>query len=940
MVLMIALFPVAGLVASATISILKLGRNNVEHDARSIANAAARKHQQLLSETEQLLSILGEVPALRDAASPACSELLRRMLGVKNQYVNLGVFAPNGDVVCSSVPPQNPVNAADRPFFREALATRRFTLSGYHTGRMTGKPVLVASLPVYDDARELLVVVFAAIELTTLGRLIDLTNLPENSFVVVIDGQGQILAQQPGHEQYFGTMLHGFSGIRETIAQNSNSVIEITGADGIERLASFVPLLEPAGDGNAHIGIAIPASAASTGTHILTNLVAQIALTFLLVFAVLKTGIDRYVIRGITELASAVRHGGRSALQHAPSISGQSAEIIELARSLDDMSASLRRALHDLEAQKAALDEHAIVSMADTEGNITYVNDKFCTISQHSREELLGRNHNIVNSAYHSRDFFKDLWQSISGGKVWAGELRNRAKDGSFYWVMTTIVPLKDYHGHIREYISIRTEITSLKETQHALMRNEKELEQNIRARTLNLMYAKDQLELDIIERKRIEQELQGALNNQQALLGRQRAILDALPANIALLDQQGIIVACNDAWRSFAQANGWAAAESGIGCNYLDVCDHAYGESSDEAATAGIGIRGVLGGRIPVFELEYPCHAPSDQRWFKLIVSPLMPGEQRGAVVMHIDVSDRVHSEQILQKNYAELKQMHNELQTTQLQLLQREKLSAIGQLAAGVAHEINTPIGYVQSNLEYVKRDLQDVLRLVAAYEDAESEFPAEVRERMRDTRSVLKIEETTRDLLSAVAESQEGVNRVREIVLTLRDFSHIDSTGWQWTNLHTGLESTLKIAANELKYKATVVRHYGDIPDVLCLPSQINQVFLNLLLNACHAIEGQGTITIRTGAEDDAVWIEIADTGRGMSEATLSRIFEPFFTTKAVGQGTGLGLSLSYSIIQKHNGRITIDSQVGGGSRFRIELPVRQPEKPDIHQVPISK
>jgi two-component system NtrC family sensor kinase len=174
----------------------------------------------------------------------------------------------------------------------------------------------------------------------------------------------------------------------------------------------------------------------------------------------------------------------------------------------------------------------------------------------------------------------------------------------------------------------------------------------------------------------------------------------------------------------------------------------------------------------------------------------------------------------------------------------------------------------------------------------------------------------------------ESRDGITRVKKIVQDLKDFSHQGGDeDWQWALLHDGLDTTLNIVNNEIKYKAKVVKEYGDIPPIQCLSSQINQVLMNILVNAAHSIEGTGTITIRTAERDDEVRVEVSDTGSGIAPEHMTRIFDPFFTTKPVGKGTGLGLSLSYSIVQKHHGRIEVESELGKGTTFRVCLPIRQ-------------
>jgi two-component system NtrC family sensor kinase len=257
--------------------------------------------------------------------------------------------------------------------------------------------------------------------------------------------------------------------------------------------------------------------------------------------------------------------------------------------------------------------------------------------------------------------------------------------------------------------------------------------------------------------------------------------------------------------------------------------------------------------------------------------------------------------------------------LEETQNQLMQSEKMAAIGQLAAGVAHEINNPVGFVNSNLGTLKLYTGHLLDVIAAYETGDPALIASARQQadlafLRD------------DLPTLIHESQEGLGRVTRIVQDLKDFSHVDEAEQQEADLNAGIESTLNVVWNEIKYKAEVIRELGDIPPVRCVPAQINQVFMNLLVNAAQAIERRGRIILRSGQEDGFVWCEIEDNGKGMSADVQQRIFEPFFTTKPVGKGTGLGLSLSYDIIvKKHGGRLDVRSTPGVGSCFRLSLPV---------------
>ncbi|MBI5138001.1 MAG: PAS domain S-box protein [Nitrospirae bacterium] len=261
--------------------------------------------------------------------------------------------------------------------------------------------------------------------------------------------------------------------------------------------------------------------------------------------------------------------------------------------------------------------------------------------------------------------------------------------------------------------------------------------------------------------------------------------------------------------------------------------------------------------------------------------------------------------------------------------QLLQSEKLASLGQLAAGVAHEINNPVGYVNANIGTLGGYLSDLFQVIDAYREADALIAShpELAERVRAARVRADLDYLRGDTQALVEECVEGITRVKRIVRDLREFSHVNNDEWELADLHRGIESTLNIVRNEIKYKAEVVREYADLPMVECVPSQLSQVFMNLLVNAAHAIQQRGTITIRTGAAGEFVWVEVADDGKGIPPEHMEKLFDPFFTTKPVGQGTGLGLSLAYGIVRKHNGTIDVASEEGNGATFRVTLPVRR-------------
>jgi two-component system NtrC family sensor kinase len=315
-----------------------------------------------------------------------------------------------------------------------------------------------------------------------------------------------------------------------------------------------------------------------------------------------------------------------------------------------------------------------------------------------------------------------------------------------------------------------------------------------------------------------------------------------------------------------------------------------------------------VLDGKGAAFDLV----RENEGRFLEFTFVPLRAKRKSFAIVN--DLTDQRRSAQRLQDYARELEQANRQMKEAQAQLIQSEKMASLGQLVAGIAHEINTPIGSINSNNDTLIRSvsrMQDFLNC--------AQCPPDVRENPEVVKIMGILEDINRN-------NRIACDRIMNIIRSLKNFARLDEGERRRVDIHEGIDSSLILVHHQIKNRIHVAKEYGDLPEIQCYPNQLSQVFMNILVNASQAIPDKGTITIRTFREGDEVNVTISDTGIGISKDHLSRIFDPGFTTKGAGVGTGLGLSICRKIIQDHHGRIAVESEVGKGTTFTITLPVQ--------------
>ena len=460
-------------------------------------------------------------------------------------------------------------------------------------------------------------------------------------------------------------------------------------------------------------------------------------------------------------------------------------------------------------------------------------------------------------------------------------------------WLYFTAAPLRNEAGEIIGAIETLQDVSERRFAEQEVARHRTQLEQLVEERSAALATSVRELE----------------------------AFIDNAPIGVVYTSSGKVLRSNRKMDEVFGLPQGTA-----VGMSALD-----FYLSTDDYAALGQVAQPVLSQGLPLHHEMWMRHSSGKPIWMQL--SAYVCDHRNTAVGTWWMLQDRTEMRQAQEELRARLQQVQDvnrELEATQNQLLQSDKMASIGQLAAGVAHEINNPVGFVSSNLHSLRQYVGDLLTLVDAYAvHCASPALPEGATRLAQVREKVELDYLKEDLPVLLDECADGLGRVKKIVQDLKDFSRVDQADWQEADLNAGLRSTLNVVQHEVKYRADVVLNLAPLPTVLCLAGQLNQVFMNLIVNASHAIAERGVITLSTGTQGEWVWVQVDDTGCGMTEDVRRRIFEPFYTTKDVGKGTGLGLSLSFSIVQKHGGAILVRSTPGVGSAFRVWVPIAGPQ-----------
>jgi PAS domain S-box-containing protein len=402
------------------------------------------------------------------------------------------------------------------------------------------------------------------------------------------------------------------------------------------------------------------------------------------------------------------------------------------------------------------------------------------------------------------------------------------------------------------------------------------------------------------------QQKILDAEQNYQTLRNLLDATLESSPDGIILVDEQGKIIAVNQAFKNLY---GFQERE------LIGMDAHALRPSVIGRFGSGQDLERffseVLLSEGPTVRHRLELMKP-EQKSISTYSRPVVgrDGKTLGRISVHSDVS----AEKRLADITRELEAAHGKVQEAQSHLIQSEKMASLGLLVAGIAHEINTPIGSINSNNDILIRSVSKMRDFLNC-----DQCPASVRDNPDVVKIMGILEEINRN-------NRMACDRIMEIIRSLKNFARLDEGERRRVNIHQGLDSTLTLVHHQLKNRIHVVKDYGDLPEIDCYPNQLNQVFMNIFVNAEQAMPERGTLTIKTFREGNTAKIMISDTGMGIPKENLAKIFDPGFTTKGVGVGTGLGLSICYKIIQDHHGRIEVDSEVGKGTTFTVSLPIQ--------------
>ncbi|HLY10171.1 MAG TPA: PAS domain S-box protein [Planctomycetota bacterium] len=536
------------------------------------------------------------------------------------------------------------------------------------------------------------------------------------------------------------------------------------------------------------------------------------------------------------------------------------------------------------------------------DGVIRWANRADLEVLGYSREELFGRR---LAEIHADEAALQDLLQKLARRERVRGHAaRLRCKNGSVVEVIIDADPQPE--GSRTAYSRLSTRLAPEPDPAGPVPSSEQTLEQELRQRKKDLDEINRELVTEVAQKNRAE-ETRRLTEIRFGLL-----VESVKDYAILMLTPDGIVVS----WNIGAERLNGYAAEEILGRHFSvfyvpeDIAAGKPGHLLEKAAREG-----------HAEDEGWRVRKDGSRLWSNVVITALH------------DSSDRLIGFSKVTRDMSERRKAEEERHRLQASMLQGQKLQAIGQLSAGIAHEINNPVGYILSNLNTMGEYCQDLRRLADAAGAAaraweEKRDPSEALASYVRLAVEVHADQVLSDLSDIVSDCKLGGEKIRDIVRSLREFSHVDPSELQPTDLNTCLENSLRICWNELKYKAKVHKQYGALPPVPCYAQRLGQVFVNLLVNAAQAIEKKGEIRLFTGVEDGQAVIRIHDSGRGIAPEHLGKIFEPFFTTKSIGEGTGLGLHVAYKIVTAHRGTIGVTSELGKGTEFTVRLPLEGP------------
>ena len=560
---------------------------------------------------------------------------------------------------------------------------------------------------------------------------------------------------------------------------------------------------------------------------------------------------------------------------------------------------------------RVAQETQNVVIITDPEGKIQWVNGGFTRITGYRSDEVIGQEPGkLLTGRDTDSRTIRALQKAMKNRDIFERDIYCYNKNGQGYWISIAVAPIQDEDNLDQGFIFVGVDMTERKRMEEELRQARDQMETRVQERTFELVQANQTMRREVDDRKRAESQLSNA---QQFL----RDVIDNVPNMIFVKDQGGRYRLAN---RSLAELYG------------VEI-DFLIGKTDAELVTNPADAEKFFNedehvlkmDRKVIFEHEFTDHK-GNIRWMEVVKSPMTAySGEKNVLGIAVDLTDR--------------KLLENHLRHSQ-------KLESIGQLAAGIAHEINTPTQYVGDNTRFIQDAFTDMNRVLEKYaelfecakkSDVSPELLSEVEQELKKA----DIEYLVEELPAAIQQSLEGVSRIAKIVQSMKDFAHPGTKEKTAADLNKAIESTVTVARNEWKYVADLETNFDPtLPPVPCLLGEFNQVILNMVTNASHAITnvvGDGSqqkgkiIITTTRADDDWAEIRIADTGMGIAPEMQKRIFDPFFTTKEVGKGTGQGLAISHTVIvDQHNGKLDVESEIGKGTTFVIRLPL----KPDTN------